>query len=167
MMNDDEREKILSELVVQLIQSKRHREALDELELYAVVPVFCVILHASSRYLPSFPYQDNPVLHIHAGLICLYLAQPTTRKTPLPLPADIANTPKEGTSFNAILLREAQSHFEHTLGADPDNAVARGFLEKIPHFFENQQNRPSADGESEDDDSMALDDSPRRKRVRT
>jgi hypothetical protein len=29
-----------------------------------------------SRYLPAFPYQDNPVLHVYAGLIKLFLAQP-------------------------------------------------------------------------------------------
>ena len=30
------------------------------------------------RYLPSYPYQDNPVLHVYAGLIALYLAQPAS-----------------------------------------------------------------------------------------
>jgi len=56
----DERENILLELVLRLIHSEMYRKALDELELY----------------LPSLPYQDNPVLHVYAGLISLYLAQP-------------------------------------------------------------------------------------------
>ncbi|KAG6903449.1 hypothetical protein C0995_005472 [Termitomyces sp. Mi166 len=135
LRHQEEREKILTELVVQLIQSGRHREALDELELY----------------LPSFPYQDNPVLHVYAGLICLYLAQPLT----------------PGSPFNVVLLRDAQSHFEHAQGVDPDNTVARGFLEKIPQLSEGLQNRSGADVESEDDNNgMLIDDSPRRKRVR-
>ncbi|KAG5728511.1 hypothetical protein E4T56_gene19496 [Termitomyces sp. T112] len=135
LRHQEEREKILTELVVQLIQLGRHREALDELELY----------------LPSFPYQDNPVLHIYAGLICLYLAQPLTPDSP----------------FNVMLLRDAQSHFEHAQGVDPDNKVARGFLEKIPQLSESLQNRESTDVESEDEDKdMAIDDSSRRKRVR-
>lgn len=30
-----------------------------------------------TRYLPSYPYQDNPALHTYAGLIALFLAQPS------------------------------------------------------------------------------------------
>ncbi|KAI0082413.1 hypothetical protein K474DRAFT_1585545 [Panus rudis PR-1116 ss-1] len=58
--NPDDREAILQELVLRLIQSGQHRKALDELELY----------------LPSPPYEDNPALHCYAGLLSLYLAQP-------------------------------------------------------------------------------------------
>ncbi|KAF8076599.1 hypothetical protein FPV67DRAFT_423456 [Lyophyllum atratum] len=133
--HQDDRERILQELIIQFIQSNRHREAMDELELY----------------LPSFPYQDNPVLHIYAGLICIYLAQPMTPNTP----------------FNPILLRNAQSHFEHAQGIDPNNVVAQGFLNKIPTLFDTLENRQLADPDSEDDESMPTDDSPRRKRVRT
>lgn len=32
--------------------------------------------YSFSRYLPSFPYQDDAVLHIYAGLLCLFLAYP-------------------------------------------------------------------------------------------
>ncbi|KAG8851013.1 hypothetical protein FRB96_009495 [Tulasnella sp. 330] len=53
------RESLLRELSLELIFQERYTEALDELELY----------------LPIFPYHDNPVLHLYAGLICLYLAQ--------------------------------------------------------------------------------------------
>ena len=57
-----------------------YRRAMEELDLY-VTGLSCtrmpsVLTKLSSRYLPSYPYQDNPVLHIYAGLIALYLAQP-------------------------------------------------------------------------------------------
>lgn len=54
-----DKETMLKELVLLFILSGQYSQALDELELY----------------LPSFPYQDNPVLHIYAGLLCLHLAQ--------------------------------------------------------------------------------------------
>lgn len=58
--------------------SGRYREAQDELEL--CVYVFWFVNDVSDdegSYLPSFPYSDNPVLHIYAGLISLYTAQPS------------------------------------------------------------------------------------------
>jgi hypothetical protein len=70
-------------------------------------------LHTS--YLPSFPYQDNPVFHTYAGLISLYLAQPT---------ADSAD-------FNTALLRDAQSHIRNAHTLDPENIVAQAFLQKV------------------------------------
>ncbi|RDB22743.1 RNA polymerase I-specific transcription initiation factor rrn11 [Hypsizygus marmoreus] len=136
LRQQDDREHILQELIVQLILSGRHREALDELELY----------------LPSFPYQDNPVLHVYAGLICLYLAQPVTSSGSAP--------------FNAILLRDAQSHFDHAKGVDPDNVVAQGFLDKITDLSNIPRNNGNSAEHDSDDESMVLDDSPRRKRVR-
>ncbi|KAF9534747.1 hypothetical protein CPB83DRAFT_888718 [Crepidotus variabilis] len=58
LQHPDEREYILSELVLRLLHSQKPRQALDELELY----------------LPSFPYQDNAALHIYAGLSALDLS---------------------------------------------------------------------------------------------
>ncbi|TFL00554.1 hypothetical protein BDV98DRAFT_569201 [Pterulicium gracile] len=54
-----ERESLLKELVLHLIALERHKEALDELELY----------------LPSFPYQENAAFHLYAGLLCFGMAQ--------------------------------------------------------------------------------------------
>ncbi|SJL02234.1 uncharacterized protein ARMOST_05560 [Armillaria ostoyae] len=55
----DKRETILKEIILRNIMAGQFRKALDELELY----------------LPSFPYQDDPVLHNYAGLLSLYLSQ--------------------------------------------------------------------------------------------
>lgn len=135
LRNPEDREDIIKELVLHLILAGSYREALDELELY----------------LPSFPYQDNPVLHTYAGLISLYLAQPSRS----------AGT---GLSFDSGLLREAQSHFERSIILDPENVVAHAFLDKIATFA----NSPSEDDPSSDDQGMDLDDHNfRRKRVRS
>lgn len=56
-----------------------HRRAMEELDLYVFGPQFLPPFTWSSsliRYLPSYPYQDNPVFHTYAGLIALHLAQP-------------------------------------------------------------------------------------------
>ncbi|TFY71413.1 hypothetical protein EVG20_g1595 [Dentipellis fragilis] len=157
LQHPEEREGILQEMVLLLIMSGKHREALDELELY----------------LPSFPFQDNPVLHIYAGLICLYLAQPEPD----------AGTPdeKSGTDtdvpFNPILLRDAQGHLERAKLLDPENVVAQAFLEKIPSFALGSQQLKTLDDASDDEDdedenSMEVDgdrddEAQRRKRIRT
>jgi RNA polymerase I-specific transcription initiation factor RRN11 len=128
----EERVSIIKELVLCLILSGRMRHALDELELY----------------LPSFPFQDNPVLHIYAGLISLYIAQP-------------ANEGSNTGNFNTNLLRDAQSHFERAKALDPDNVVAHAFIERISALT--QESNKVRDS---DDDETAEEDSQKRKRIR-
>ncbi|KAF9520862.1 hypothetical protein BS47DRAFT_1286631 [Hydnum rufescens UP504] len=100
------REQILQEIVLTLIASQRHQEALDELELY----------------LPSFPFQDNPVLHTYAGLIALFLAQPA---------GSISGPRSQSQAREAMLIREAKSHFERALALDQENVVSLRFLDKV------------------------------------
>ncbi|TRM68129.1 hypothetical protein BD626DRAFT_480869 [Schizophyllum amplum] len=139
LQHPDSREDMLRELVLHFIAHDRCREALDELELY----------------LPSFPYSDNPTLHVYAGLTRLYLAQPSS----------------PGATFNKTGLRDAQSHFERALALDENNAAARVFLEKIPRLMD--QDAMTVDHDSEDENDMRVDDdasatdSPSRKRMRT
>lgn len=67
------------------------------------------------RYLPSPPYQDNPVLHLYAGLTYLYLAQPAEARA---------------RHTNTRTLRDAEHYFERAKSLDPDNVVAAAWLEK-------------------------------------
>ncbi|KAL0573963.1 hypothetical protein V5O48_007978 [Marasmius crinis-equi] len=97
-----EREVILQEMIFRLIILERYQDALDELELY----------------LPSFPYQDNPVLHTYAGLLCLYLSQSSEDE-------------QEPPRINESTLREARSHLERAMALDPENMVASSFLGKV------------------------------------
>ncbi|EPQ59106.1 hypothetical protein GLOTRDRAFT_125416 [Gloeophyllum trabeum ATCC 11539] len=127
----EEKQTILRELVLRLIQAGRYNEALDELDLY----------------LPSFPYQDNPVLHAYAGLICLYLSQPQG----------------ESHTVDTSFLRTAKTHLERSKILDPDNTVVQGFLEKAS----NSQNPQVGPPDSDDENTMNVDsDGQPRKRVR-
>lgn len=138
-----ERETILKELLLRLIQGGQHRKALDELELY----------------LPSLPYQDNPVLHIYAGLLCLYLAQPKT--------VELVSGGQGEDSWNPSLLRDAQSHLERAKALDPDNTVATTFLDKLPTIVAAKQRDDALDSDDDGADTTSGDGSQRRKRTRT
>ncbi|KAI0089114.1 hypothetical protein BDY19DRAFT_890129 [Irpex rosettiformis] len=94
------REAIFQEFVLLLIKAGQHERALDELELY----------------LPSPPYQDNPVLHLYAGLLCLYLAQPN---------------PENPEHLNRRTLRDAEQYLQRTRQLDPDNTIAIAWLENV------------------------------------
>ncbi|KAJ4465886.1 hypothetical protein C8R41DRAFT_781045 [Lentinula lateritia] len=100
----DQRIAVIKELIFQLILSGRHRGALDELELY----------------LPSFPYQDSPVLHIYAGLLCFYLSQEHSNSEACAY-----------LSALSALVREAMAHLERAQVLDPGNIVAVSFLHKV------------------------------------
>lgn len=87
-----------------------------------------------TSYLPSFPYSDNPVLHIYAGLISLYTAQPTHPSSESPSDLLLCFLYRCKATFNLILLREAKSHFEHATTLDPNNVVAQAFINKVDNF---------------------------------
>ena len=115
-----QREAILQELVLRLVKSGQHRRAKEELELYAELSLSLLSVSDISdpcvdRYLPSQPYQDNPSLHLYAGLICIYLAQPF---------ADRA-------TWDEALLREAQQHLARATLLDPADVVAKSWLDKV------------------------------------
>ncbi|TFK28885.1 hypothetical protein FA15DRAFT_583830 [Coprinopsis marcescibilis] len=103
----EQRETILQEVILRFIHRRQYKEALNELELY----------------LPAFPFQDNPVLHTYAGLLALYIGQPPPEQKG-------RHAVFHGT-FDPIAIRESQSHFEHALTRDPDNVVARGFIDSV------------------------------------
>ncbi len=71
-------------------------------------------------YLPSPPYQDNPVLHLYAGLLCLYLAQP--------VPAD------GSTHLSRRTLRDAEHYLQRTRQLDPENTIASAWLDSVRLF---------------------------------
>ncbi|KAK7054238.1 hypothetical protein R3P38DRAFT_2856048 [Favolaschia claudopus] len=129
----EDREVILKEMVLRLINSERQRDALDELELY----------------LPSFPYQDNALLHLYAGLLSLYLGQPTS------------NT----AQFNPTLLRSAQTYFERAKTLDPQNAMAEAFIRRI-HKINGVDIHSTENEESDEETPSVVSDKPKRKRVR-
>ncbi|KAI0346804.1 hypothetical protein BDW22DRAFT_1404566 [Trametopsis cervina] len=136
--HSEARETIFQEYILLLIQSGQSEKALDELELY----------------LPSPPYQDNSMLHLYAGLICLHLVH---------APDGTTGPTVRGT------LREAEQYFERAVQLDAGNVVAATWLGQIPilitHSNRSHIDGPSSDGEREDrsEDETRL----RNKRVKT
>jgi len=134
----DEGEPILKELILRLIQAEECLMALDELAFY----------------LPGFPYQDNPVLHVYAGLLALYLAQPKSD-------ADGS----EQRTWDLGLLRDAQTYLERAKAIDPDNMIATAYIEQLLTMSQTRQDRGTPDS---DDENMVVDEKgQRRKRIRT
>ncbi|KAI6035075.1 hypothetical protein F5J12DRAFT_10787 [Pisolithus orientalis] len=103
LQHPDEREKILTELIHFYILADRHRDALDELE-------FC---------LPSFPYHDNPTLHLYAGLCSMFNAQ-------------LSNDMIEGKSF--VMMHAASP--ECLAGNDDSGGTDRNLIDRAQIFFQ-------------------------------
>lgn len=64
-----------------MVTQENYRDALTELQLL-VFPVYLPgysVLTLVHSYLPSLPYQENPILHTYAGMLSLYLAQPSVQ----------------------------------------------------------------------------------------
>jgi len=122
--------------VLSLALSGRERDALDELELY----------------LPSIPYQDNPVLHTYAGLICLRLAQSNNNLS--------GDTQEQGS--DQVMLREARQYLERARALDPQ-VVPPAFI----HKFATLAPEDDTVGNESDDDMMGVDSKGQgRKRIR-
>ncbi|KAG2156252.1 hypothetical protein DEU56DRAFT_226476 [Suillus clintonianus] len=122
----EERERILAELVQHYILAGKYRDALDELEFY----------------LPSFPYRDNPVLHVYAGLLCIFVAQP---------PESAGVNEVEETAFDSNSLSRAQIFLEHAKALDPHNIVASEFLHKLHSISQGPASISFASHDSEDE----------------
>ncbi|KIJ70146.1 hypothetical protein HYDPIDRAFT_77876 [Hydnomerulius pinastri MD-312] len=105
----EERERILSELVHLYILAGRHKEALDELEFS----------------LPSFPYRDNSVLHIYAGICSVFAAQPSS---------DNFGSTDNMQSVDPDMLDRAQIFFERAKSLDPENIIVDSLLNMVKMF---------------------------------
>jgi len=130
-----------------LAMAGRERDALDELELY----------------LPSPPYQDNPVLHTYAGLLSLRLAVSNISATS----SDRRNAQGPGKIADASeqpLLREAQQHLERARALDPESVVAQAFIRRLTTLTPECN---KANNESDDDMTKVDAEGLGRKRIRT
>jgi len=98
-------------------------------------------MYYNHSYLPAFPYQDNPLLHLYAGLISLHLSQPSLNEeeevanrisSVVHLPNRIGQSAKRhGNGFNPNLLRDAQAYFERAKELDPENTLTQAFLARV------------------------------------
>lgn len=108
----------------------------------------------SPRYLPQFPFQENPTLHSYAAMLKLYLGQiPNTSETnPLedeqriksshPGEYDSDRDPSWSNliqllgmpsvnSFDSVSVREAIEHLRRALELDPDNPASEHMLKWV------------------------------------
>jgi hypothetical protein len=90
------------------------------------------------RYLPTFPYTENPVLHIYAGLLCLYMAQPSQPAEGISEGETFLSNASHSylykqciDTYNPALLRDAQLHLERAKSIDSENEIAEVFLLKV------------------------------------
>ncbi|KAG6378761.1 hypothetical protein JVT61DRAFT_13034 [Boletus reticuloceps] len=129
-----QRELILCELVHMYIVAGRHKEALEELELFELQVLhyesFLTYLDISS--LPSFPYHDNAVLHVYAGICSVLTAQPSSASE-----VDVQ-------SIDSEMLDRAQIFFERAKSLDPENIVVDSLLGIIPR--EDSESVPGSNG---------------------
>lgn len=111
--------------------------------------IFGFKLPLLSRYLPSFPYQDSVVLHIYAGLLCLFLAHPQrveegsgqnehatsqyNRRCPLSfIHRSCGTAPSAGaTLLKQPYVRDCRSHLRRAADLDPEHPVPLEILQKV------------------------------------
>ncbi|EGG09843.1 uncharacterized protein MELLADRAFT_95360 [Melampsora larici-populina 98AG31] len=104
---------ILIEYICTLIVLRRHRHALDELELYLSLP----------------PYSQHAGLHEYAGMLALYLAQPLASDDEMN-DLQVVNIPTYmATISTSAYFGRARAYFDRAHGLDPTSPVANNYLE--------------------------------------
>ncbi|KAG8738548.1 hypothetical protein FRC12_016718 [Ceratobasidium sp. 428] len=113
----DMQETFLKETVLALIDMGEYQEALDELDLYIV----------------TMPFDQNTVLHIYAGMLWLYTAQPRKEQDEKVEDAAFEDDGEtiDTRGWDATRIASAKRHFRRALALDPDNTFARGFLDRL------------------------------------
>ncbi|CAE6521486.1 unnamed protein product [Rhizoctonia solani] len=126
-------ETLLKETILALIDLGEYQEALDELDLYIV----------------TMPFDQNPVLHLYAGMLWLFTAQPQAENAG-------HSTPKSGSlstsNWNASRIASAKRHFRRAVALDPENTFARGWLDRLGYDVAESQPVVSGSGAMNDED---------------
>jgi hypothetical protein len=125
-------------MTVSLIRDQRYRKALDDLELYAVSNLLYAPQTANSD-LPASPFQENPTLHMYAGLLNLYLSQGDSYGSEVSSRAVDAAPSSIGEQSGKLLFviqdlglaYKARGCFEKALTLDPKNPAAIYFLDNV------------------------------------
>ncbi|CAE6425126.1 unnamed protein product [Rhizoctonia solani] len=109
-------ETLLKETVLALIDLGEYQEALDELDLYIV----------------TMPFDQNPVLHLYAGMLWLFTSQPQT-EAPMDSRSKGLDKPDilDISNWNVPRVAAAKRHFRRAIALDPGNGFARGWLDRL------------------------------------
>ncbi|QRV76248.1 RNA polymerase I specific initiation factor [Ceratobasidium sp. AG-Ba] len=137
-------ETLLKETVLALIDMGEYQEALDELDLYIV----------------TMPFDQNAVLHLYAGMLWLYTAQPRrdmheNDEEEKVIEDDIE--PIDTRDYDLTRVASAKRHFRRALALDPDNAFARGFLDRLGADVQETQREATASMDLDDGELIAPD----------
>ncbi|EJD53470.1 hypothetical protein AURDEDRAFT_179937 [Auricularia subglabra TFB-10046 SS5] len=130
------KEAVLQEIAQLMITQEDYRGALAELQLPVLSFLSAARDSQPDSYLPSLPYQDNPVLHTYAGMLCLYLAQPSVSSASQPV-----SQYSQPTGFNQGLMRDVETHLKRALSLDPANLVAAEMLKKSREILQDTSQR--------------------------
>ncbi|KAG8691864.1 hypothetical protein FRC11_007223 [Ceratobasidium sp. 423] len=130
-------ETLLKETILALIDLGEYQEALDELDLYIV----------------TMPFDQNPVLHLYAGMLWLFTAQPQAENSEGSTPEESARSGSLNTSnWNASRVASAKRHFRRAVALDPENTFARGWLDRLGYDVAESQLVASGSGAMDDED---------------
>ncbi|KAG8716248.1 hypothetical protein FRC08_009701 [Ceratobasidium sp. 394] len=137
----DMQETLLKETVLALIDMGEYQEALDELDLYIV----------------TMPFDQNTVLHIYAGMLWLYTAQPRREheESEDETPEDDRGS-IDTRGWDVARIASSKRHFRRALALDPDNTFARGFLDRLGADVQETQREPTVAMDVDDDDVVLL-----------
>jgi len=140
-------EAVLQELIIELIAAGNYEVALEELKLY----------------LPSMPFNQNPILNTYAGLLHLYLAQPKPINGESGGPSQMSgisaalNDPMAAgaqqdidfSTFSRSHLLSAFNQFNKALELDPGNSCATAFSSLVETALQSGPGRGRRRNESQ------------------
>ncbi|CAE6513063.1 unnamed protein product [Rhizoctonia solani] len=130
-------ETLLKETILVLIDLGEYQEALDELDLYIV----------------TMPFDQNPVLHLYAGMLWLFTAQPRVGTLSDSTPEELAESGSLNTSnWNASRVAASKRHFRRAIALDPGNEFARGWLDWLGYDIAESHPVASGLGAMDDED---------------
>ncbi|CAE7154210.1 unnamed protein product [Rhizoctonia solani] len=130
-------ETLLKETVLALIDLGEYQEALDELDLYIV----------------TMPFDQNPVLHLYAGMLWLFTSQPQTGSMDESTGEKLAEFGGLNTSnWSASRVAAAKRHFRRAIALDPGNGFARGWLDRLGYDIAESQPNALGSGVTDDED---------------
>ncbi|CAE6469849.1 unnamed protein product [Rhizoctonia solani] len=130
-------ETLLKETILALIDLGEYQEALDELDLYIV----------------TMPFDQNPVLHLYAGMLWLFTAQPRADSLDDSIREELAESGSLNTlNWNASRVAAAKRHFRRAIALDPGNGFARGWLDRLGYDIAESQPVASGSGVMDDEE---------------
>ncbi|KDN50176.1 hypothetical protein RSAG8_01512, partial [Rhizoctonia solani AG-8 WAC10335] len=99
------------------------------------------------------PFDQNPVLHLYAGMLWLFTAQPRADSLDDSIREELAESGSLNTlNWNASRVAAAKRHFRRAIALDPGNGFARGWLDRLGYDIAESQPVASGSGVMDDEE---------------